>query len=172
MWSERMKNKVFLLVFGMLGLVLMTSGALAYYSYHYNAPHMAYYYDDFLGEGAFYYSIRPYQYYSGYYIHPYSSYYYAPYYYVGDLYYGDWQEEHQIRRAVEFIDNSYNARYDDVAGRTSGEAFYYGSESTIEPSTNFRNKYAYDYRVDSVDSKDGYYKPEYDSQLGYYNWRY
>ena len=87
-----------------------------------------------------------------------------------------WREETQRYRAVVWQSNSYDARYNVQAGRSSGDAFYYhyGDKSETSPS-DWRYKTAFDPRVDNTYLKGYnyyYYQPRYDYETKTFNWRY
>ncbi len=168
------------MVFAALSLVTIINSVKAHDITYHHTPHFSYYYDPNFNEAAFYYSFKDEDYSCcHYYTRPY--YYDTPYEYRYQYVYprhyyhfsSDYDEYLQKSRAVRFLENSFNARYDNVAGKTSGDAFYYDYDTGGKSSTNWRYKEAYDYRVDGRDSnEDYYYKPRYDSQSGDYNWRY
>ncbi len=177
----RAHNKLIAFVaFAALFVVTTIASASAHDVTYQYSPHFSYYSDPHYNEAAFYYSFKDEDYNCcHYYTQPY--YYDTPYeyrYYSShpQRYYpfsNDYIEYLQKRRAVRFLEQSFNTRYDNVAGKTSGEAFYYNYDSEGKPSTNWRYKEAYDYRLDGRDSNDNYYyNPRYDSQSGNYNWRY
>jgi|SRR3989344_6870614 len=77
------------------------------------------------------------------------------------------------RDAIRFLDESFNARYDATAGKTSGEAFCPNCDNSNTAPTNFRYERAYDLRTDGTgNNKNYYYEQTYDYNLGYYNWRF
>jgi hypothetical protein len=85
---------------------------------------------------------------------------------------GGMNENYARYAARQWIGNNFYGRYADVSGLTTEEAF--GGATTPEQSwSNWRNKEAYDYRdLGYNDQGPSYYEPVYDSNLGYYNWRY
>lgn len=89
---------------------------------------------------------------------------------------GDWREQVQRARAVNFMIQSWNARYDASAGKTSAQAFSYtdGAKDSANTSpSNFRNQLAYDPLFNGVNNyQNYYYQPRYDAQTQTYNWRY
>ncbi|MEK6854682.1 MAG: hypothetical protein AABX73_00490 [Nanoarchaeota archaeon] len=150
MASCKIRREFYFGIFGILALIALLNLVSAnhyVYRYHYDSPHLVYHYDNLHG-GEFYYSFDDYR-----------------------SHYRHDRAYFQKMRAVRFIDSSYNDRYDIVAGKTTGKAF--GDDNKDTSASNWRNKYAYDYRIDGVNpTYNYYYKPVYDSSLGYYNWRY
>jgi len=84
----------------------------------------------------------------------------------------DFLEELNKRKAIRFAVNSFNNRYKINVGQSSGNSFCNGC-STNGVSSNWGNKPTYNFLADGRGAGNSYYyEPRYDSQLGYYNWRY
>lgn len=96
--------------------------------------------------------------------------YYSGYYSGGRWHYGcddDCKYRRNVRTAIRDVTEEYNEwRYDTYFSTTEE---LYGSDGEDNPtSTNWRYKPAYN----SLDYGDDYYTPVYDSEKGYFNWRY
>lgn len=77
------------------------------------------------------------------------------------------------RRAVAWVLNSYDQRYRQSSGFSTGSVYCQNCVNDGGVSS-FGNAIAYDYRFDGKGAyQDGYYyQPRFDPQLGYYNWKY
>ncbi len=178
-----MENKILISAFTLLflALALQSVSAGVYYTY-----------DSYSGDGTLYVGMRPdaEQHYNygpygyGYYNARPLSYYRTCYSYDCDdlrweknpvctwIENGDgWREEYRRARAAVWVSNSYDKRYNQVYGETSGEAFYYEDESATDNPSDWRNKPAYDPRVYGSNG-DNYYAPRYNYESGTWNWRY
>lgn len=84
---------------------------------------------------------------------------------------GDWREEIQRKRAINFLYNSATERYYNNEYKLSGEAYDYNFNDDADESA-FRYRYAYSPRLDGVNSKyNYYYEPQKDAN-GAWNWRF
>ncbi|MBI2452418.1 hypothetical protein HYV50_05075 [Candidatus Pacearchaeota archaeon] len=175
--TKKIKKTMFC-IFALFSLIAFVQGVDAnhdyYDSYKFNrvSPNFAYSYDNYYGTGAYYFSITPdrnYPYYNGYDIYVSDPYYRG--FYFDDL--DDLKDYLVKRKAIRFIERSAYSRYDIAFDKKSGEAFYYDYDNKVYPASNYRYRVAYDPRIDGLGSyKDYYYKPGYDPELGYYNWRF
>ncbi|MBS3077759.1 hypothetical protein J4233_05845 [Candidatus Pacearchaeota archaeon] len=174
----KIQNKIFLaLCAGILVLTLMQSASVSAYTYYDYSPM----YGTRLSAG---FGSSPYRY--GNYVYDYDS--SCKYWDNGALKLrtdkvcewvenGDgWREEVQRARAVVWVTDSYDARYNIQAGRSSGDAFYYhyGDKSATSPS-DWRYKQAFDPRIDNEEVMGYnyyYYEPRYDYATQTYNWRF
>jgi hypothetical protein len=76
-------------------------------------------------------------------------------------------------QAARFVINSFNNRYDQTAGQSSGDAFCQGCKIASNSPTNWGNKPAYDFVADGPGTnKDYYYKATLDPKTQTYNWRF
>ena len=148
-------------------LMLLIAGSVDAYTYRYRQPHNYYtsfsgdsdnyfYYDNLYG-GEIYLSLGDRNCYSCHHNR----------YYYDD----DYRERVIGRAALDWTFRSYDARYNLAYGKTTGEAFTPSLNENV-PLSNWRNKYSYDYRLDGRGLNENYYQPVFDSELGYYNWRY
>ncbi|MEK6800598.1 MAG: hypothetical protein AABY10_04305 [Nanoarchaeota archaeon] len=82
-------------------------------------------------------------------------------------------ENRDLLRQVVFLDRSANSRFYIARGKSSGEIFYQTNDPYYDnPSfSDYRNREAYD-PLTKVYKDNNYYKPVFDPQKGYYNWRY
>lgn len=187
-----MKKSIALTVFGIFLIEMLAQAASAYYGMdYYYMPHASYAYDPYNDAASVCLSANDVgcsPYYPDYRYHElgcigfdcnqgYRSYggYYGRYYdrydwddeWSGD----DWRWNYEKRRAADWAVRSFDARYNYASGKTSGQAFG-GDKQPAESSTNFRYKTAYDPWVNGVDSKNYYYKQNFDSNLEKFNWRF
>ncbi|MBS3088623.1 hypothetical protein J4402_02470 [Candidatus Pacearchaeota archaeon] len=110
----------------------------------------------------------------GYYDYPRYNYrypnYYSRYYSGGRWHYGcddDCQYRRKARTAIRDVSEEYNDWKYATYYSTTGELYGWDGEDDAT-STNWRYKPAYN----NLDYGDDYYAPVYDSEKGYFNWRY
>lgn len=122
------------------GILLMQAVSAYHYSnYRYNSPRSSYNYNPYYDTGRFCFSFDDYGCSYGYPEHRYR--------YAGgwnfDREQNDWKWEREKWRAANWIDDTFQARYELASGRASGEVFG-GVDEPARSSTNFRYREAYD----------------------------
>ncbi|RMD65917.1 hypothetical protein D6817_05150 [Candidatus Pacearchaeota archaeon] len=89
------------------------------------------------------------------------------------------ENDNAVKKAViraqarDFALWSAFARYDLARGKTAGEFSYYPEQAHSPVASDWRNKEEYDPLIHGIGNlRNYYYKPRFDPQLGYYNWRF
>ncbi len=81
-------------------------------------------------------------------------------------------ENREKKRAVKWLVNSYDARYNYAGGWSSGAVFSPNQYDGERENSAWRFKPAYDYRdYQYVYGDNYYYEPRYNSEKGYWAWR-
>ena len=193
-----MSKAIFAGVFAfILALAFSFNVSAHHYDYntydHYGNGHFSYHYDNYYGGAEIYVSVDDQNDWNSW------NYDYDPYYDYNPLSYYDecysydrsdlrweknpvcdwiedgdgWREDYKRYQAVNYVVDSYNARYFANYGEKSKNVYCKGCE-TDSSSTSFGNREIYNPYVHGKGSyrTGNYYDPEFDEEKGYWNWRY